>query len=120
MEDERVTHEEATQPGAEDAEAMQRLQEEIRNLPVSDHVLYMMHSLSALSVGRLGLSPDTAARRDLEQARLAIDCFKALMEVVDRARPAEENAIHRGTLSQLQLAYLEALEGGDKQEGTTS
>ena len=131
MVDEQVTGERATGSQAEgaaaqdaaameavaqDAAAMERLQEEIRNLPVSDHVLYMMHSLSALAVARLGLSPDAAARRDLDQARLAIDCFKALMEVVGEARPSEENAIHRGTLSQLQLAYLEALDK-DKKEG---
>lgn len=116
MEEQRDTGRRTAGSQDEDAEAMERLEEEIRNLPVSDHVLYMMHSLSALAVGRLGLTPDTAGRRDLEQARLAIDCFRALMDTVARARPSEENTIHRGTLSQLQLAYLEALEA-EKREG---
>jgi hypothetical protein len=109
MEEEAGIGAEATDPTVSDAEMMERMQEEIRNLPVSDHLLYMMHSLSALAVARLGVTAETVAHRDLEQARSAIDGFKALMEVVERARPAGETVIHRGTLSQLQLAYVEAL-----------
>ncbi len=101
---------------AEEAEMMQRLQEEIRNLPVGDHLIYMMHSLSALAIGRMGLTPDTAARRELDQARLAVDAFKALLEIVERVRPAQEMAAHRQTLSQLQLAYVGVLDGGPSEE----
>ncbi len=89
---------------------MERLQEEIRNLPVAEHVVYMMHSLSSLAVGRMGLMPESSALRDLDQARLAIDAFKALVEVMERATPAREMAAHRGMLSQLQLAYVGALD----------
>ena len=96
----------------EDAEMMRRLQEEIRNLPVSEHLLFMMHSLSTLAVGRMGVTAETVAVKDLEQARMAIDAFKALMEIVERTRPAQEMTIHRGLLSQLQLAYVGSLEGG--------
>jgi hypothetical protein len=95
---------------AEEAEMMERLQEEIRNLPVSDHLLYMLHSLSALAVGRMGLSADTQVQRDLGQARLAIEAFKALLGVVEQVRPGGESSVHRGTLSQLQMAYVDALE----------
>jgi hypothetical protein len=95
----------------EEAEMMDRLQEEIRNLPVSDHLLYMMHSLSALAVGRMGLSPDAETKKDLGQARLAIDAFKALFGVLELERPAEESSVHRGTLAQLQMAYVSALDG---------
>jgi hypothetical protein len=92
----------------EETEMMERLQEEIRNMPVSDHLVYMLHSLSALAIGRMGLTPEAAARRDLDQARLAIDAFKVLMGVVERVRPAAEMGVHRGMLSQLQLAYVGA------------
>ena len=91
---------------------MRRLQEEIQNLSVSDHLLYMVQSLSALAVDRLGLTAETVERRDLDQARLAIDAFKALLEVMERVRPAEEIALHRSTLSQLQLTYVAALDAG--------
>ncbi len=99
---------------AEDAEMMERLQEEIRNLPVSDHLVFMMQSLSGLAVARMGLAADTAGRRDMEQARLAVDAFKALLELLEKARPAGEMAVHRGMLSQLQLAYVGALDAGGK------
>jgi hypothetical protein len=109
MNEEEIAGEEATDPQATEAQNMERLQEEIRNLPVSDHLLYMMHSLSALAVGRMGTTPEDAARRDLDQARLAIDGYKALLEVVELVWPPEGMAVHRGVLSQLQLAYLEAM-----------
>ena len=96
----------------EDVEAMKRLQEQLQSLTVSDHLLYMMQSLSGLAVGRMGLTAETVERRDLDQARLAVDAFKALMELLDRSRPVEEMVAHRSVLAQLQLAYVGALEGG--------
>lgn len=90
---------------------------DLQSLTASDHLLYMMQSLSALAVGRMGLTAETIERCDLEQARLAIDAFKALVEVVERARPAQEMAVHRGMLSQLQLAYVGALSGSVPLEG---
>ncbi|MBN1321392.1 MAG: hypothetical protein JXA87_11195 [Thermoleophilia bacterium] len=102
---------------AEEAVMMERLQEEIRNLPVGDHLLFMMQSLSGLAVARMDLSTDNTARRDMDQARLAIDAFKALLELLEKAKPAGEMATHRGMLSQLQLAYVGALDEGDKPAG---
>jgi hypothetical protein len=93
----------------DEAEMMARLQEEIRNLSVGEHIVYMVHSLSTLAAGRLGLTADGGAHRDLEQARLAIDAFKALLNVLEGVRPAGEMAAHRGMLSQLQLAYVAAM-----------
>lgn len=97
---------------ADEAEMMARLQQEIRNLPVSDHLLYMMHSLSALAIGRMGMTPETAALRDLAQARMAIDAFKALLEILERVRPTKEMTAHRSALSELQLAYVAAVDRG--------
>jgi len=119
MDEEHEGDQETARMRAEDAEMMERIQAEIRNLPVMDHVQYMMHSLSSLAVSRLGLSGEDAARRDLEQARLAIDAFKALLDVVERARP-DQVASHRGVLSQLQLAYVSAAARPAEDEGATS
>jgi hypothetical protein len=116
MADQERTEEERVERNSEEAEMMARLQEEIGNLPVGEHLVYMMHSLSALAVGRLGLTAGTAARRDLGEARLAIDAFKALLGVLERARPAGELAVHRGMLSQLQLAYAGATDRGSAAE----
>jgi len=105
----------AVSDGMEEDEqaAMQRLQEEIGRLSVADHVLLMMHSLSSLAVDRLGVAPESAARKDLGQARLAVDAFKALLGVLEGRRPADEITAHRAVLSQLHMAYVGALEGGD-------
>lgn len=128
-EEEREQDTAGTQPGdgetteaerAEDAETMRRLQEEIRNLPVSEHLLFMMHSLSTLAIGRMGVTAEPVAVKDLEQARMAIDAFKALMEIVERKQSAQEMMVHRGLLSQLQLAYVSSLESGASPEGAES
>ncbi len=104
----------------DEAEMTRRLQEEIRNLPVGDHLVFMMHSLSTLAVSRMGLAEATAAQRDLDQARLAIDAFKALMDVAQRVWSAEETAAHRGMLSQLQLAYVGVLDVAKTDEAKTA
>jgi hypothetical protein len=109
MAEQERAEEEAVDRQGDEAEMMARLQEELSNLPVSDHLVYMMHSLSALGVSRLGLAADAAERQDLSQARLAIDAFKALLGVLEQARPFAELAAHRGMLSQLQLAYAAAI-----------
>jgi len=107
-----MAEEEENGPDADEAEMMQQLRQELQNLTVSDHLLFMMHSLSALAVDRLGLTGEAGARRDLDEARLAIDAFKALVELVGRVRPPEEMAVHRSVLSQLQMNYVGVLGGG--------
>jgi hypothetical protein len=99
------------EPTAEERDAMRRFEEEIGRLTVTDHVLLMMQSLSSLAVERLGVTPETAGRKDLEQARLAIDSFRALLDVLEGRRPAEEIAGNRAVLSQLRMAYVASLGG---------
>jgi hypothetical protein len=92
----------------EEARLLGHLEEQIRRMSVADHLAYMLESLAALATRKLGLTTDTQAERDLDQARLAIDAFRALLPVVEPARPAHEVAAHRGMLSQLQLAFVTA------------
>jgi hypothetical protein len=107
---------EAGRAEMDDQEAMRRLQEEIGRLPVADHIVLMMHSLSSLVIERLGLTPEGAVHRDLEQARLAIDAFKALVGVLEDRRPAEEITAHRSVLSELQMAYVGCLSAAPADE----
>ncbi len=113
MPEEDVDGTENSQVHADEIEAMQRLQEEIGRLSVADHLSLMMHSLSSLAVDRLGMGQEPGRRKDLDQARLAIDGFRALLGVLEGKRPAEEITAHRAALSQLQMAYVGALEDGD-------
>ncbi len=107
------------EPTAEERAAMRRFEEEIGRLTVTDHVLLMLQSLSSLAVERLGVTPETAGRKDPEQARLAIDSFRALLGVLEGKRPADEMAGHRSVLSQLQMAYVASLGGGQEGGGGT-
>jgi len=94
----------------QEEEKKQRLEEQIRNLPVSDHLLLMMHSLSDLALLRLGLIAETKGQVDLKQAQLAIDAYKSLLEIVEKACPREQTVPRRHVLAQLQLAYAASVE----------
>jgi hypothetical protein len=95
---------------AKEEDELRRLREELGRLTVADHLLLMLQSLSTLALDRLGLTKESGGRRDFEQARLAIDAFKALMGALESVRPAEEMRGHRGMLAQLQMTYVATLE----------
>jgi hypothetical protein len=79
-------------------------------MTVGEHLVTMMQSLAALAVRKMGATPETAGERDLEQAKLAIEAFRALLALVEPTRPEGEMRAHRQMLSELQLAYVQALE----------
>jgi hypothetical protein len=93
-----------------EAEFLQRLQEQMQELSVHDHLVGVLQTLSSLAFQYLGVTRETAGRRDLDQSRLAIDAFRALTDVLAPVRPPDEVALYRSTLSQMQLAFVTALE----------
>jgi hypothetical protein len=88
---------------------MGRFEEEIGKLTVADHLELMMRSLSSLAADRMGANPGAAGHKDPDQARVAIDAYRALLGVLEGNRPAEEISAHRSLLSQLQMAYVASL-----------
>jgi hypothetical protein len=94
------------EPTAEEREAMRRFEEEMGRLTVVDHVELMLRSLSSLAVDRLGMGEGGPARRDLEQARTAIDAFRALLGVLEGKVAAERSGAHRAALAQMQMAFV--------------
>lgn len=94
----------------EEAELLKHLEDQIRRMSVADHLAYMMESLAALATRKLGLTAETTTERDLDQARLSIEAYRALLQVVEPERPMEEVNAYRSVLSQLQLAYVKARE----------
>jgi len=104
----------------EEAGMLGRLQEELRRMTVGEHLATMLQSLAALAIRKMGMTSETSSERDLEQAKLAIEAFRALLPVVEPSRPQAEMQAHRGMLSDLQMAYVAALEPPaeqDNQEG---
>ncbi len=93
-------------------ELLERLQEEMRKITVSDYLAHLLVSLSSMAFQRLGLTPDTLVDRDLSQSRMAIDAFEALVKVLSTGLSEQDAAMYRSTVHQMRMAYLRAAEAG--------
>ena len=100
----------------EEEEMLARFQEELRRMTVSEHLVTMMQSLATLAVRKMGFTPQTVTERDLEQSRLAIEALRALLPLVEPTRPEAEMQAHRKMLSELQVAYVGALQQPEASE----
>jgi hypothetical protein len=96
----------------------EQLLEEMRRLKVSDLLVSTL-----MTVAQLGFAKLDPATRDLEQARLAIEAMRALLPVLEGTVPEETTRDFRSVVSNLQLAYVGAMErastpsaGGDEPE----
>lgn len=92
-------------------ELYERMQDELRRIRVGDYLGQLLVTLSSMAFQRLGLTPETTADRDLDQARLAVDSFAAVVEVWAPTRNAEEAAVFRATLHQMRMAFVAASAG---------
>ncbi len=117
MVEEKGSHPES-EPQAEE-ETIKGLRAELDRLTVADHLVLMLQSLSTLALNRLGLTKESRGRRDFEQARLAIDAFKALVGVMEPVRSEQEIRAHKAVLAELQMTYVATLDkaAGSKHPG---
>jgi len=91
----------------EEAELINKLQEEIDKLTTKDIVIQMMMSLSSLAYKKMGLPEGTNDKyKDKAQAKLAVDCFEALYKSVAEEVSAQENENLKSSLSNLQLNFV--------------
>jgi len=86
---------------------------ELKKIAVGDVVLQTAVSLINLAGRRLGLAPDAADERDLEQVRDAIDAVRALMPILERRHAPDAGAV-RDALSRLQMAYAREQAAGSE------
>ncbi len=93
-------------------ELLERLQEEMRRITVPDYLAHLLVSLSSMAFQRLGLTPDTAAERDLAQSRMAIDAFEALANVLSSRLGEQDASMYRSTVHQMRMAYVRASDAG--------
>jgi len=91
-------------------EFLERMQQELMGLSVQNHLSGVLQSLPSIAFQRMGLSEQTRADRDLEQTRIAIDAFRALVDVLAGSLPRDEVAMYRSTLAQMQMAYVGAMD----------
>jgi len=91
----------------EEAELINKLQEEIDKLTTKDIVIQMMMSLSSLAYKKMGLPQGTNDKyKDKAQAKLAVDCFDALFKVMSGEVSAQEAENLKSSLSNLQLNFV--------------
>ena len=96
---------EAPQPPS-DEELVQRLEEELRKLKVSDLLVQTLYTLSSLGYRKL-----SEEDRDLEQAQLAIEALRALLPVLEGAAGGDVLRDFKQVTANLQLAYADAARG---------
>jgi len=91
----------------EEAELINKLQEEIDKLTTKDIVMQMMMSLSSLAYKKMGIPAGTNDKyKDKAQAKLAVDCFDALFKVLSEEISAQEAENLKSSLSNLQLNFV--------------
>jgi hypothetical protein len=96
------------QPPEEQEQVADELLEALRSLKVEDLLVQTLVTVSSIGYRRLGLTEDTKAERDLEQARLAIETMNAITPVLERFVPEELLRDFRSSVANLQLAYAKA------------
>jgi predicted nucleic acid-binding protein len=91
------------QPPPSDEELIQRLEEELKRLKVSDLLVQTLYTLSSLGYRKL-----SEEDRDLDQARLAIEALRALLPVLQGSASDDVLRDFKQVTANLQLAYADA------------
>jgi hypothetical protein len=95
--------------------AQEAAAEFMRTVPVQDVIVSMVQTVFDVGYRRTGLV-EAGDERDLEQTRVAIETVRALLPVLEGVLDAGSMTALRGALSQLQLAYADALKGAAQPE----
>jgi predicted nucleic acid-binding protein len=89
-----------------DEELLRELEEQLKQLRVSDLLVQTLYTVSSLAYRKL-----SDEDRDLEQARLAIESLRALLPVLEGAVSDDVIRDFKQVTSNLQLAYADAARG---------
>lgn len=110
----------AEEPGGQDSlteeEMRAALEEELKRVRVEQVVTEATVSILNVAVLRAGLVPGSEGERDLPQTRVGIEAVRALLPLVEQVLGAEQARPIRDALSQLQIAYVQAV-NADAPEG---
>ena len=98
------------EPGA-DEELLRKVEEQLRDLKVSDVLLQTLYTISSLGWHKL-----SSADRDMDEAKLAIEALKALLPVLADTMPAEVKRDLEQMVANMQLAYASAVGEAAKPE----
>lgn len=88
-------------------EILRKLQEEVDKLSTKDIVQQMMMSLSSLGYKKMGLPAGVNDKfKNETDAKLAVDAFDALLEVISDEISAQERENLESSLSNLQVNFV--------------
>jgi hypothetical protein len=99
---------EPTDDGEElsEEELRKRIEEVMEKITVADIVLDMMISLSSLAYQRMGIPEEVNQKyKDMDQARMAIDCLDALAKTLEGRVEAEQLEPLKGAIANLKLNF---------------
>ena len=99
-------------PPSNDEELLRKVEEQLRDLKISDVLMQTLYTVSSLGWHKL-----SSTDRDLEQAKLAIEALRALLPVLAEAMPAEVKRDLEQMVANMQLAYANAVGEAAKPEG---
>jgi hypothetical protein len=99
-------------PPSNDEELLRKVEEQLRDLKVSDVLMQTLYSVSSLGWHKL-----SSTDRDLEQAKLAIEAVRALLPVLAETMPAEVKRDLEQMVANMQLSYANAVGEAAKPEG---
>ena len=88
------------------------LEEELKRVRVEQVVTEATVSILNVAVLRAGLVPGSEGEQDLQQTRMGIEAVRALLPLVEQALGAEQTRPIRDALTQLQMAYVRAVDAG--------
>jgi Domain of unknown function (DUF1844) len=86
------------------------LEEELKRVRVEQVVTEATVSILNVAVLRAGLVPGSEGEQDLAQTRMGIEAVRALLPLVEQALGPEQARPIRDALSQLQMAYAQAVQ----------
>lgn len=118
MAEEKEEKEEAAAAGRKagemsEAELRAELEKHFREQKVSEVLMQFMVSLSTMAYTKMGLTEETGYVRDLDQARLAIDSFKALLDAAAGSLGQQDVQALAGALASMQITYAREVGGGE-------
>ena len=87
-------------------------EQQVKQLRIDDLLIETVVSLVNLGGRKAGLAPGTEDEKDLEQVRTAIDAVRQLLPMVEGVLGPDAKQL-RDVLSQLQMAYAQATQGGE-------
>jgi hypothetical protein len=97
-------------PAQTDEERARAVREQLKSVHAFDLAYEMAISLVSFGYQKMGLTDETRELRDLDDARLAIELLRAVIDTLDRQQAGAPTTDLHATLAQMQLSYVRAVE----------